>query len=73
MWLQKHQEGQVGKAMGGRPANSQRGEDGVLEMVEEETKRQLGRGWDRVCRGDPRRTEAVRELMERQAHRVMGV
>lgn len=27
----EHQEGQVGKVMGGGPANSQGGEDGVLE------------------------------------------
>lgn len=52
--------------MGGMPANSQGAEDGVLQR----TKRQLGRRWDTVCRGDLERT--VRELTEGQALGVMG-
>ena len=40
----QHQEGHVGKVMWGSPGNSQEGEDGVLERVEADTSRQLGRG-----------------------------
>lgn len=42
-------------------------------MVQEESKRQLGRGWAGEHRRDLGRTEIVRELMERQAQGVMGV
>lgn len=41
-------------------------------MVEEETKGQLGRGWDRACSGDEK-DRNWRELMVRQAPGGMGV
>lgn len=40
-------------------------------IVQEEAKRQLGSGWDRVCRGTWG-GQKLREQMERQAHRVTG-
>lgn len=65
----QHQEGHVGKAMGGSPGNSQEGEDGVLERVEADTGKELGRGWAPVCRRDAVGTETARELIDRRTRR----
>lgn len=69
----QHQEGQVGKVMGGSPGNSQGGEDGLLEKVEADTRRQLVRGWAPVCRRDAVGTETARELIERRTRRDGGM
>ena len=59
--------------MGGSPDNSQGGEASVLQTVEADTRRQLGRGWARVCRRDAVGTETAREPMDRRTRRDGGM
>lgn len=55
----EHQEGQMGKVMGGRPANSPGGEDRVLERDygAEGNQEAAGKGLGQGVQGDLGRTE----------------
>lgn len=55
----QHQEGQVGKVMGGSPGNSQGEKTAFWRRWRADTRRQLGRGWAPVCRRDAVGTETA--------------